>query len=65
MRKPIPTILLASAVLAVIAFGAGCGGTCDLRTINLAGGSIFIEETFSDFSCPGVCQTGRSDANYG
>ncbi len=42
-----------------IAFGAGCGGTCDLRTINLAGGSIFIEETFSDGSCPGVCQTGR------
>jgi hypothetical protein len=38
-----------------IDFGAGCGGTCDLRTINLAGGSIFIEETFSDGSCPGVC----------
>jgi hypothetical protein len=42
-----------------IDFGAGCGGTCDLRTINLAGGSIFIEETFSDFRCPGVCQSGR------
>jgi hypothetical protein len=38
-----------------IDFGAGCGGTCDLRTINLAGGSIFMEETFSDGSCPGVC----------
>jgi len=38
-----------------IDFGAGCGGSCDLRTINLAGGSIFIEETFSDGSCPGVC----------
>jgi hypothetical protein len=32
-----------------IEFGAGCGGSCDLRTINLAGGSIFIEETFSDY----------------
>jgi hypothetical protein len=42
-----------------IEFGAGCGGTCDLRTIYLAGGSILIEETFSDFQCPGVCQTGR------
>jgi hypothetical protein len=38
-----------------IEFGAGCGGDCDLRTINLAGGSIFIEETFSNFACPGVC----------
>jgi hypothetical protein len=38
-----------------IEFGAGCGGTCDLRTINLAGGSIFIEETFSNFASPGVC----------
>jgi hypothetical protein len=38
-----------------IEFGAGCGGTCDLRTITLAGGSIFIEETFSDFACPGIC----------
>jgi hypothetical protein len=44
-----------------IEFGAGCGGTCDLRTINLAGGSIIIEETFSDFRCPGVCQTGHGN----
>jgi hypothetical protein len=42
-----------------IEFGAGCGGTCDLRTIYLAGGSIIAEETFSDFRCPGACQTGR------
>ena len=47
-----------------IVFGAGCGGTCDLRTINLAGGSIFIEETFSDFQCPGVCQTGRRGIGF-
>jgi hypothetical protein len=44
-----------------IEFGAGCGGTCDLRTIYLEGGSILIEETFSDPSCPGVCQTGRGN----
>lgn len=46
-----------------IAFGAGCGGACDLRTINLAGGSIIVEETFSDFRCPGgqpePCQSGQ------
>jgi hypothetical protein len=38
----------------MIEFGA-CGPTCDLRTVNLAGGSIFINETFSNFTCPGVC----------
>lgn len=38
-----------------IEFGFGCGGTCDLRTIYLAGGTILIDETFSDFRCPGVC----------
>ena len=31
------------------------GGTCDLRTIYLAGGTILINESFSDFRCPGVC----------
>ena len=39
-----------------IEFGASCGGTCDLRTIYLAGGSIIAEETFSDGTCPGACQ---------
>jgi hypothetical protein len=38
-----------------VAFGAACGGACDLRTINLAQGSIFIEETFSDGTCRGSC----------
>lgn len=28
-----------------IEFGAGCGGTCDLRTITLAEGQLFLEET--------------------
>jgi hypothetical protein len=50
-----------------IEFGAGCGGTCDLRTIYLAGSSIIAEETFSDGTCPGACQTGRGigDPNSG
>jgi hypothetical protein len=38
-----------------LAFGSACGGACDLRIINMAGGSIFMEETASNFSCPGVC----------
>jgi hypothetical protein len=37
-----------------IEFGA-CGPRCDFRTINLASGSIFTEETFSDGTCPGSC----------
>jgi len=39
-----------------IEFNAGCGGSCDLRTINLSGGSIFLEERFSNPQCPGGCQ---------
>ena len=39
-----------------IVFGAACGGSCDFRTINLAGGSIFIDEVFSNPTCHGVCQ---------
>ena len=40
----------------VIQFGGACNGSCDFRTINLAGGSIFIDETGSNPTCPGVCQ---------
>jgi hypothetical protein len=40
-----------------IEFSAGCAGTCDRRTIDLAGGSIVIDETFSNPVCPGICQT--------
>jgi hypothetical protein len=39
-----------------IDFGAGCGGACDLRTINLAEGSLILEETFSNAQCRGTCQ---------
>jgi hypothetical protein len=40
-----------------IEFGAGCGGTCDFRRVDLADGSIFLEESASNFSCPGACQS--------
>jgi hypothetical protein len=35
-----------------VVFGAGCGGTCDLRTISLRGGSLIAEETLGDGKCP-------------
>ncbi len=38
-----------------IRFEAGCGGACDLRTIDLAEGTLIMEERFSDVSCPGIC----------
>jgi hypothetical protein len=34
-----------------IQFGAGCGGTCDLRTINVAGGSFMSDEFFLGANC--------------
>ena len=46
----------------VIQFFA-CGtqpAECDIRTINLAGGTINVEEFPSDFTCPGVCQPNPS-----
>jgi hypothetical protein len=47
-----------------IEFGA-CGEGCDFRTINLAEGSIFIEETFSDPACPGACQPNPAQPSSG
>ncbi len=41
-----------------IVFG---GGSCDLRTITLAGGSITLEETLSNVICPGACQPNPSE----
>ena len=43
-----------------IVFGGGCGGSCDLRTITLAGGSITLQETLSNVICPGACQPNPS-----
>ena len=41
----------------MIAFGAGCGGACDVRTITVAGGSIVMNEQFSNPACPGTCRS--------
>jgi hypothetical protein len=48
-----------------IQFGRACNGGCDLRTINLADGSIFIDEVFSNPTCPGVCQPNPAAPNSG
>jgi hypothetical protein len=48
-----------------ILFGGACGGNCDFRTINLAGGSIFIDEFFSNPTCPGVCQPNPAEPSSG
>jgi hypothetical protein len=32
-----------------------CGDTCNIREIDLAQGSIVLQETVTGFSCPGVC----------
>lgn len=40
-----------------IAFGAGCGGACDLRTITLAQGQILLEET-AEATCALACRPG-------
>ena len=38
-----------------ILFGGACSGSCDFRTVNLAGGSIYLHEFFSNPACPGSC----------
>jgi len=44
----------------VIQFGGACNGSCDLRTINLASGSIVTHEVSSNPTCPGACQPNPS-----
>jgi len=39
-----------------ILFGGACGGGCDLRVVNVAGGSITLHEFFGTAFCPGSCQ---------
>jgi len=48
-----------------ILFGGACGGGCDLRTINLPGGSVFIDEFFSNPTCPGGCQPNPAEPGSG
>jgi hypothetical protein len=45
----------------IIVFGGACGGSCDLRTITLAGGTITLDETLSNVVCPGGCQPNPAD----
>jgi len=45
----------------IVVFGGGCGGSCDLRTITLAGGSITLDETLSNVVCPGACTPNPAD----
>ena len=40
----------------IVFFTCGNNPECDVRTINLAGGSIFIHEFFSNPTCPGACK---------
>jgi hypothetical protein len=40
-----------------IAFGEGCGGACDFREVTVSGGTLFLNETASNFSCPGACES--------
>jgi hypothetical protein len=51
----------------IVVFGAGCGGTCDLRTIYLGGGSLILEETGGDGTCPAgnVCRPGPLELGRG
>ena len=46
-------------------FGGGCGGTCDLRTISLAGGSLILEEAVTNPTCPHVCRPGPLELGRG
>jgi hypothetical protein len=43
-------------VTETIQFGAGCGGSCDVRTIYLQGASITSNEQVENGFCRGVCQ---------
>ena len=51
----------------IVVFGAGCGGTCDLRTITLADGSLILEETGGGGTCPAgdVCRPGPLELGRG
>jgi hypothetical protein len=48
-----------------ILFGGACNGGCDFRTINLAGGLIYIDEFFSNPTCPGTCQPNPAGPSSG
>ena len=39
-----------------LVFGAACSGTCAIRTVTVATGSIVMDEQFSNLQCPGACK---------
>jgi hypothetical protein len=41
--------------------GGACGGGCDFRTVNVGGGSIYMDEFLINGSCPGACQPNRAE----
>ena len=45
----------------IVMFGGACGSSCDLRTITLAGGTITLDETFTNAICPGACTPNPAD----
>jgi hypothetical protein len=49
----------------IIVGGGACGGACDFRTVNLAAGSIYIDESFSNGNCPGSCQPNPAEPGSG
>ena len=48
-----------------IRFGGACGGGCDFRTVNLAGGSIYMDEFEGGGTCPGSCHPNRAEPGTG
>jgi len=48
-----------------ILFGGACGGNCDFRTVNVAGGSIYIDESFGTGFCPGSCHPNPAEPGGG
>ena len=48
-----------------ILFGGDCGGACDFRTVTVAGGTLYLDEFFSDGSCPGSCQPNFAEPSSG
>jgi hypothetical protein len=49
----------------MIVGGGGCGGTCDFRTVNVAGGSIYLDESLTSGSCPGSCGPAPAEPFFG
>jgi hypothetical protein len=48
-----------------IAFGGDCGGSCDFRTVNVAGGTIYLDEFELGGTCPGSCQPNPAEPGTG